>query len=343
MKPRSAFFLLVILACLLPTTSSPAQTLQLGGKEPHSFSLIEENDLFYDPAPGKHQDRHYTQGLKAIYSQPWQDAPFSQWLPHVGISPATSNTVVWILGQSIFTPEDNRAANLIKNDRPYAGWLYAGAALQRRGLTARGTPVLESFDLDLGVVGPQALGEEAQNTLHSWRHLPQFEGWGHQLKTEPDFVLKYGRAWKLGLENDTCHFEFIPNIGTQLGTLRVSGNAGLAVRFGFNLPDDFGIQTIDSPLVISSGPARSQFSLYLFAQAEANVVGRNVFLDGNLYQSSPSIRKKTLVGDYLYGVGLTPCRHFELSWSFDVRTYEFTGQQANDQFGSVALKFLWAF
>ena len=38
----------------------------------------------------------------------------------------------FILGQSIFTPEDITNPNLIVNDRPYAGWLYFGIGLIKR-------------------------------------------------------------------------------------------------------------------------------------------------------------------------------------------------------------------
>lgn len=37
--------------------------------------------------------------------------------------PGASKRIVYSLGQSIFTPDDIRQTALIRDDRPYAGWL----------------------------------------------------------------------------------------------------------------------------------------------------------------------------------------------------------------------------
>ena len=235
-----------------------AQPLSAEEQVPHVFSAILENDFLYNPAPGSHQDRHYTQGLKLIYLDRGEPAPWwakglllkkvNDWLPNVWMDTKTENYGL-ILGQNMYTPEDDRAVGAITGDRPYAAWLYLGLAIQRRGETAGHIPVLESFELDLGVIGPEAQGQFAQDTWHHWRHIPTFEGWKNQLNTEPAFGLKYGRAWRIAISEKSSHyFDVIPNIGADLGTVRVSGNLGVTTRVGWNLPNDFGVQTIDSPL-----------------------------------------------------------------------------------------------
>src|SRR5207249_2047305 len=95
------------------------------------FSAIEENDLVVKT------DRHYTQGIKLSYLQRDGDLPnfldrFSKWVPTPGFEFGT-NKFGYIIGQSIYTPADIQQRQLIPNDRPYAGWLYGGFALQRRG------------------------------------------------------------------------------------------------------------------------------------------------------------------------------------------------------------------
>jgi hypothetical protein len=49
----------VLLSCI-PSASAE-------DRDPHVLASIWENDLLFNPAPGEHQDRHYTQGLKVIY------------------------------------------------------------------------------------------------------------------------------------------------------------------------------------------------------------------------------------------------------------------------------------
>ena len=138
-------------------------------------------------------------------------------------------------------------------------------------------------------------------------------------------------------------FNVLPHVGTDLGTVRVSGNLGVAARLGWNLPDDFGMQTIDSPLVLSNGREQGPLGVYLLGQVEGRAVGRNAFLDGNLYKASAHIGKKPLGADFIYGLGLSCGKHFEASWSFVTRTREFDGQSGKDQFGSLTAKFKWGF
>jgi hypothetical protein len=321
-------------------------------REPHVFAAIWENDMLYNPAPGRHQDRHYTQGLKFVFLD--RDDPMPLWvrslrldkgsecLPSLGFEP-TSRSFGLTLGQNIYTPEDDRATHLITSDRPYAAWLYTGAILQRRGLTGK-VPTLESFELDLGVIGPEALGEEAQNTIHRWKRVPTFDGWANQLKTEPAFELKYGRTWRITLSEKTSrYFDILPKAGTALGTVRVMGEAGVGARLGWNLPEDFGLQRIDSPIPLTNGKHFGWLGFYAFCEVEGRAVGRNAFLDGNLWQAGPHVDKRPLVADWMYGLGLTLGKHLEASWVVDQRTKEFYGQNSSDRFGSLMMKCSWGF
>jgi hypothetical protein len=319
---------------------------------PQVFSAIEENDYFNLPWTA-HTDRHYTQGLKFVYLDGSVEAPW--WAKGMGLSMANKGLPsLWMdtqavnygmtFGQNIYTPENNLTTALITTDRPYAGWMYLGTVLQRQGLVGGNIPVLESFELDMGVVGPEAQGGRSQNEVHQLQQIPQFGGWGNQIKTEPAFVLKYGRAWEFTINEATSrYFDIIPNVGADLGTLMVSGNVGATARLGFNLPGDFGVQMIDSPIVLSNGKNHGPIGFYIFGQGEGHAVGRNLFLDGNTYKTSFHVTKKPLVADLIYGVALTAGPHFEASWTLDERTLEFVGQRGYDRFGSVSAKFKWEF
>ena len=88
--------------------------------------LYLENDLV---SPGPKSDRDYTHGTRLQYTFDAEEAP--RW-----INPAINllNPFNWdqatefglTVGQQIFTPGDLRSKLLIEDDRPYAGWLFAG-------------------------------------------------------------------------------------------------------------------------------------------------------------------------------------------------------------------------
>src|SRR5690606_19045722 len=160
--------------------------------------------------------------------------------------------------------------------------------------------------------------------VHKIRDLPTFDGWRNQIKTEPAFVLRYGRAWRLSLNETSANYlDMIPRVGMNLGTLAVSGSVGVSARIGIHLPADFGLQTIGSSISIASGTATSRFGFYIFGGAEGRAGGRNAFLDGNLYTSSFHVDKKPFVGDLIYGVALTLGPHVQAGWTFVTRSPEF--------------------
>ena len=128
----------------------------------------EENDLFVNT------DRHYTQGIRFAYlhedgHMPLGFAGLNQWLPNWGFD-VKSGRSGYSVGQNIYTPADLDSTALVPADRPYAGWLYLGAILQRNGVTRqRAVPVQESWELELGVIGPTSLARQAQTWVHEIR------------------------------------------------------------------------------------------------------------------------------------------------------------------------------
>jgi lipid A 3-O-deacylase len=312
------------------------------------FAMTEENDIFSD----HNQDRHYTQGLKLTYLG--GDDDFPQWvknaseaLPRIGIDVSAQN-LGFDFGQNIYTPQDLRTKALVKTDRPYGGWSYIGMFLQRRGeVDTTKIPVLESFEVDLGIAGPESLAGGAQVNFHEWfcpGKVPR--GWRNQLEDEPGLLLKYERLWRLSFNDQTAHYiDLIPHVGGELGNIAILGNAGATLRLGWNLPDDFGVQVIDSPVSLGGGitPSSPPFSFYAFGGADGRAVGHNLFLDGNTFRGGPSVDRVPWVADLSFGVAMRLCRHFELAYTRIERTREYVGQHNNDVFGSITAKAMFPF
>ena len=313
------------------------------------FAVTEENDSYGSP-PGPHQDRHYTQGLKFSYlagDNAFTNATgaLSAAIPTFAIDP-TAADLGFVFGQNIYTPTDLRLKTPNPHDRPYAGWLYGGVFLQRRGMTADSIPVLESLETDLGIVGPGSLAGTMQRSFHHLRHLHIPQGWEHQLKTEPGLELKYARLWRLTASPESARYcDFIPYIGGNVGNILVAGNIGATARFGWNLPEDFGVPIIDSPYSVNGGLTKDadEFSAYSFVRMEGRAVAHNLFLDGNSFRDGPHVDKEPLVGDLSLGLAVHLFRHIEFSYTHVVRTAEFVHQMNKDQFGSLTLKALFSF
>jgi len=316
------------------------------------FAVTEENDLFGSLFLGNHTDRHYTQGLKFTWLGADDEVPrwasdVSETLPRWAMNIDAQN-LGYVFGQNIYTPTDLHSNALIRTDRPYGGWLYGGMYLQRRGQTgAAEIPVLENFELDAGMTGRPSLAEAAQVNFHQWFvrwDIPH--GWSHQIGFEPGLLLKYERLWSLSPNDQTArYFDLVPHAGVKAGNIETSGNLGGTLRLGWNLPDDFGVQIIDSAASMGGGitAAPQPFAFYIFGGAEGRAVGQNIFLDGNTLRNSASVERIPWVVDFSQGFALRLFRHIELSYTRVVRTHEFVGQRGNDIFGSFDAKAMFDF
>lgn len=305
-----------------------------------AFTVVEENDLVVDT------DRHYTQGIKLSYIHSENHVPhwlekLSDKLPELGFD-ISALRVGTEIGQNIYTPGNITITNLQPNDRPYAGWLYTGLIFQRRGTTADRFPTLEHFQLDLGIVGPDSLADQAQTWVHELRGFETPKGWANQIHDEPGFALKYQRTWLLSPSTeDPRYFDFLPELGCSLGNVETSFRAGGTIRAGLNLPDDFGVQTISSIMTSEGGWSSDhkggRWGAYLFTGLEGWAVAHTIFLDGNTYESSPSVPHEPFVAEWKTGFVLVLSR-VDTGFTYVYRTREFVGQQRDNGYGSVFVK-----
>jgi lipid A 3-O-deacylase len=315
--------------------------------EMNRFNLLEENDSLYF-----HSDKHYTQGLRLSNLGPdvgdesgWND-PFT-FLNDV--APIFSQDVqsrsrryAVLAGQSIFTPKNLRIKPPDPHDRPYAGWLYGGVSL----LQESNQRTLENLEIDLGVVGPGALGRQVQNDFHQLIGVGQAKGWSNQIQHEVGGVLSYERLWRLCVIGDGSNgLDVVPQAGATVGNVFTYGDVGGMVRIGKNLGSDYGPVRIRPALsgtdYFDGDHLDGPFGFYFFAGAQGRVVGRNIFLDGNSFRQSSSIPKKTFVADFQGGFSLFWSTAFRVDFTAVRRTQEFVGQHLQDVIGTAALSFSW--
>ncbi|MFN2357514.1 MAG: lipid A deacylase LpxR family protein, partial [Desulfotignum sp.] len=185
----SAGLILLILLVSKPGWCEESDGLQ-------TLQLFYENDLFGDT------DKYYTNALQMTWlskdlKQYKEDVRLPNWsLPLIRAVPfahvpGSTHNIGLLFGHQIFTPADIAATDLLVDDRPYAGYLYAGIALHSKTPTK-----LDTIEIALGVVGPSALGEQVQNTVHDFWDIAQAQGWDHQLDNEPVVRLSWQRKWR---------------------------------------------------------------------------------------------------------------------------------------------------
>ena len=265
-------------------------------------------------------------------------------------NPAHAQNVVVKFGQSMYTPQDPARTDLILNDRPYAGLLYVGMAWNRRKHEPQGdSEMLDTRELTLGVIGPLALAQEAQNLVHEVIGVDQFQGWDNQLGNEPALQMAVDRKFKAyrgtGAITPGFSADTIRRLGLQLGNIETSATVGIEGRVGWNIPNDFGTYPIrpgaeNRPPSTASNPTRLRAGIHLFGTFETKLVLHDFSLDGNLFQSSHSVTRRPWVAQAAVGLSAqSPVagHGIKLAVMQVWRSREFKEQGPSHAYGSVTL------
>ncbi|MFP8966520.1 lipid A deacylase LpxR family protein [Pokkaliibacter sp. CJK22405] len=312
-----------------------------------TLNLYLDNDLFTNT------DQQYTNGVKASWISPdlntfENDPSLPGWLKFInsnmvwlsGKNPAEQRNVVVYLGQTMYTPADKDATELIPDDRPYAGYLFGGVSYQRR----YSNKLLKVAEVQLGIVGPASLAHESQDFIHKLRGFDKFKGWDNQLHNEPGITVTYAEKNRLfrsalgGLYSN----DLIGHYGVSAGNVFTGAATGLEYRIGYRLPSDFGSSSI-RPAGDNSAPGEKWdsrvldggFGWHVFVSAEGRMVLHNIFLDGNTFEDSPSVDKNLWVGDLSAGVSMS-YSNMKLTFSNVYKTREFKTQKKSHSYGSIA-------
>lgn len=315
-----------------------------------SFYL--DNDLFSG------QDDGYTNGIRISAVSPdvrdfETDKLLPPWLRKVnkGLNLFRKEDVdltqrmVFTLGQQMYTPDEIYIDrnDLVIEDRPYAGWLYLGFGYQLSNAKR-----LDISVLNIGVVGPSSRAGDAQDTVHDFRGFDKFQGWDNQLRDE------FGVQWLYTRKNkhrppareSGLGYDVVSQWGWSLGNVATHLEAGAEVRWGWNLPHDFGTSSAGPGGDNSSPDSRDDSrvsekwfgGIHTFIALNGRWVIHDISLDGNTFSDSHSVDKEPLVGIAAAGVAMSVYR-FKLSFTRQYLTKQFKGQGGSSSFGSVSLSY----
>jgi hypothetical protein len=289
-------------------------------------------DLENDAVAGT--DRDYSSGLRINYVSPTGGVPdFIARAGHV-LWGNGQQRISLGLSQSIFTPSDTQISPPNPQDRPYAAELTGNFAL------IQDTPEYRSvLGLDLGVVGPAALGRQLQNGFHSLIGDTPNRGWGYQIHNEPLLEVTSERTYRVSMGDvGPLETDILPELTVGLGNERVYGQTGAQVRIGQGLGSDFGASRIRPGLTGMDAytPNRS-FVWYVFAGVDGQAVGHDITLDGNTFQNSAHVTRTPLVGEGQAGLAVVAFG-MKLSYTEVVQSHEYRNQPSGlFQFGVVTL------
>lgn len=258
-------------------------------------------------------DDDYTNGLQvgwvSGYLKDYEDGPLpgfmargAQALP--GLRDADRQRFIsYSLSHRIFTPGDLETSEPIEDDLPYSAiltlTLTTGAQSERH---------MDAANLTIGIVGPAALGEEIQNGIHSMIGSTEVQGWDNQIDNELLINVGWEHRYRALAWGDVGGWrsDVILQGGATLGNLMSQLTAGVGLRFGWNLPDVYGIPPqFASEETIGSRPWSRNWNpwgVWFFALLNGSAIGNAIFGDGNTFQDGPSIDYDPYIGRFYAGI-----------------------------------------
>jgi len=242
-----------------------------------------DNDLFVG------NDNGYTNGIyvsfietglaaKRIPSHDFWVAPLMWSMPDHDIIMALN---AYTIGQTMNTSSDITVAVPDKNELPYSALL----ALTNNYVVV--TPhYADQVSTSVGIVGPAALGEDAQKFVHKLIEADEPKGWDTQLKNELVFQFSRGRTWRTWV-SAADDADILTSANLSLGTLQSLVNTGVTLRYGRDLHNSYATGLLSSSRTANLSAVEGGW--FVYAGLNAGYIFNQIFTNGNTFRDSRSI------------------------------------------------------
>ncbi|MVM37803.1 DUF2219 family protein [Spirosoma sp. HMF3257] len=241
--------------------------------------ISEDNDALN--ARREVTDREYTNGTRidVFYTKTAKARFLSALLIPIGENPHEVNNLYSIgLTQLMYTPSDITNKEVIRTSRPYAALLYITHSL------TSSDPIHHqrlTTELDLGVLGKAAFGEEVQTWFHKQMGYNKPEGWSHQLPS--DVVINYLIQYEKLLVQPSPNLQILGLLSTNVGTLNNNINAGITFRAGI-FSDYFS--NYERPAIVEGvhhAPNYRKVQFFFYMRPVARLVMDDSILQGGFF------------------------------------------------------------
>jgi lipid A 3-O-deacylase len=191
-----------------------ASSLAISQKRASEAGIISDNDLYTSSV----YDKYYTNGLELFY----------RYLNKNENEKVSKKITEFRFGQYIYNPQTRNADEILRNDRPFAGYLFIEAG---RNVFYQDESVLKA-NFQLGYVGPNGLGREMQMAFHDVFGYKKVNGWQHQIENALGIQTNFLYSKKLLPSKPArrldMHFQSEANVGTIWNSL----SSGILSRIG---------------------------------------------------------------------------------------------------------------
>lgn len=294
------------------------------GQNQFEIGAVFDNDLYTSTV----NDKYYTNGFEFYYRNLKSDT-------------TPSKTIIeYKIGQKIFNPFAVRVTILERTDRPFAGYLYASIGKN----TFHESGFVFKKSIEIGFVGPNALGQEMQELFHETFGYRKVLGWENQIKNMLALQGTLIHAKKINrfpkMHNTDMHWTSELNLGTIFNGI----TTGPLMRIGIQN----ALTSIQNSILLGGGlsnqtSSSGQKELYFFAQPQINFQWYDATIQGGLFGSKSPVERDITYFRFGAKTGIDYRKNqWHFSYSIVYKTKE-TKHPKNEghYFGSIKMGYFW--
>lgn len=175
------------------------------------FSFLNDNDLY----TSTFRDRYYTNGMFFTY----------RYISNNKSDKLEKKIYEFQLAHKMYTPFKATVDLKGNHDRPFAGHLYGSFSVNH---FYKNESILKT-SLQVGTLGPSALGQELQDLIHDIYGFKKAIGWKYQIKNAVALNLDASYIKKIA-KNNILDINWVNN--ARLGTVHTDLSTGIYGRIG---------------------------------------------------------------------------------------------------------------
>ena len=306
-------FSITLLACLFSLTAF-CQSYK------NEFGFKTENDAYL----ATRNDRYYTNGLFIYFRRALNADKLSE--------NVEKKTYELSVGQKMYTPYWGMVAKKEDQDRPFAGYLYAGGAYS---VFYKNEGVLKT-SVEIGTVGPSSLAEGGQELLHKTVGFYTPAGWEYQIKNEMAVNLAASYS-KLLFRADDPIVDISGQGYANLGTTFSGLGASVLFRAG-KLNQLFNSAYHNAVIGNSKTAALNKSEFFFYVKPQLNFVAYDATIQGSMFNNDSPVTfgVKPIVFEQQFGVNYSSKR-FTADFNVILKTKEVKSVAKAQNYGGLSL------
>lgn len=293
-------------------------------KKPAEIGIISDNDLYTSSV----YDKYYTNGFEFFY----------RYLSNNSNEKIQKKITELRLGQYVYNPQTRLADDINRNDRPFAGYLFVEVG---RNLFYKNEAVLKT-NFQLGYVGPNAFGEEAQLVFHDIFGYKRVYGWQNQIKNALAMQANMLYSKKIAVTSNQT-FDFHAQTELNAGTIWNAVNVGVLGRIAIKKLLSMYDSNLHGAAVNSDPNAyKDQSEFYFYVNPNLNYQIYDATIQGSMFNDNSPVTYDLVPFRFQGEAGFKYRKnHWNISYSFLYRGKEVDNRANKNYFyGSIVLGYL---